>query len=176
MNEHKRIDIAVVGGGIVGCATAMALTSNPSVSVAIIEREDGLARHQTGNNSGVIHSGLYYRPGSLKAVNCTKGREALYRFCEASGIAHEKCGKIVVATRKEELGLLNVLEQRGRANGLTGLTRIGTDEIKEVEPNIRGIAGLRVPEAGIVDYISVTRAYGKAVERAGGEIHLVPSS
>src|SRR5688572_11121909 len=113
-------DVAVVGGGIVGAATAMALVEGPRPSLIVIEAEDRLAAHQSGHNSGVIHSGLYYKPGSLKARNCVEGRELMYRFCQEHGVAHERCGKIVVATREAELGDLEVLEQRGRANGLVG--------------------------------------------------------
>jgi L-2-hydroxyglutarate oxidase len=172
MRENAKFDIAIIGGGIIGSATAMALTLRPGLNIAIIEKEEELARHQTGNNSGVIHSGLYYRPGSLKATNCTAGRESLYRFCQANDIPHERCGKLVVATRAEELGPLATLEERGLANGLKGLRRIGPEEIREIEPNVRGIAGLVVPETGIVDYVSVTKAYTRRVAMAGGEVWL----
>jgi L-2-hydroxyglutarate oxidase len=172
VTDKKRYDVAIIGGGIIGASTAMALTGGGSVSVIVIEAEDRLAAHQTGNNSGVIHSGLYYKPGSLKAKNCTEGREAMYRFCEERGIAHERCGKIVVATREQELGPLADLEARGKANGLKGLRRIGPEEIREKEPNIEGIAGLVVPETGIVDYRQVTETYGRLVAEKGGEIRL----
>ncbi len=153
-----------------GSAVAMSAAERFGGRVAIIEKEATLAAHQTGHNSGVIHSGLYYKPGSLKAANCTAGRRALYRFCAEEGIAHENCGKIVVATREAELGPLATLEARGRANGLIGLRRIGPEEIREREPHIDGIAGLVVPETGIVDFIGVTATYGRRLAAAGGEL------
>lgn len=151
-------------------ATAMALTSCPGLSLIVLEAEDRLAAHQTGNNSGVIHSGLYYKPGSLKARNCVEGRHAMYRFCQEHGIAHERCGKVVVATRENELPVLDELERRGRANGLEGLRRLPSGEIREYEPHVAGIAGLLVPETGIVDYVQVTQKYADLVRKAGGEI------
>ncbi len=123
--REGRFDVAVIGGGIVGTATAMALLEAiPDLSLVLLEKEQRLAQHQTGHNSGVIHSGLYYRPGSLKAQNCTAGREALYRFCAEHAVPHERCGKIVVATRESELPQLTELERRGRENGLEGLERL----------------------------------------------------
>ena len=167
-----RVDVAVVGGGIVGVATAMAVVSGSRVSLAIVEKEARLAAHQTGNNSGVIHSGLYYKPGSLKARNCTSGREALLRFCESHGIRAERCGKVVVATSPAQLPALDELRRRGEANGLTGIRRLGPEEIREVEPHAAGIAGLFVPQTGIVDYVRVTEAYAQEVRAAGGEVWL----
>lgn len=163
-------DVVIVGGGIVGLATAMALTKRQSRGLVVIEAEEKLAAHQTGNNSGVIHSGLYYKPGSLKARNCAAGREAMYDFCAEHGIAHDRCGKVVVATREEEIPRLNMLEERGRANGLDGLKRITPEEIKEHEPHITGIDGLWVPQTGIVDYVQVSNKYAELIEKAGGEI------
>ncbi len=165
-------DVAVVGGGIVGTATARALLARRTVSLVLIEKESRLAGHQTGNNSGVIHSGLYYKPGSLKARNCTAGREALFRFCAERGIPAERCGKLVVATREEQLPALEELARRGEANGLDGLTRLRGEEIKEREPHAGGIAGLFVPQTGIVDYVRVTEAYAEEVRRRGGDIVL----
>ncbi len=165
-----RCDVAVIGGGIVGLATAMVLAERTRASVVVLEAEDHLAAHQTGHNSGVIHSGLYYRPGSLKAQNCVAGREALYRFCAEHGIAHERCGKVVLAVHPRELPRLEELERRGRANGLQGLRRLGPEEIREREPHARGVAGLFVPDTGIVDYAAVTEAYAGCVRRAGGEV------
>jgi L-2-hydroxyglutarate oxidase len=170
--DSTRYDIAVIGGGIVGMATAMALVQRTRAAVVVLEAEDHLAAHQTGHNSGVIHSGLYYKPGSLKAKNCVEGREALYLFCAARGIPHERCGKVVVATSKSELPRLDELERRGRANGLQGLRRLGPGEIREREPQARGIAGLHVPDTGIVDYTAVTEAYAARVREGGGEIVL----
>lgn len=163
-------DVVIVGGGIVGLATAMALAQRQSLGLVVIEAEEKLAAHQTGNNSGVIHSGLYYKPGSLKARNCAAGREAMYDFCAEHGIAHDRCGKVVVATREEEIPRLNMLEERGRANGLDGLKRITPEEIKEYEPHVTGIDGLWVPQTGIVDYVQVSNKYAEIIERAGGEI------
>lgn len=166
----NEIDVAIIGGGIVGTATALALTRQTNLHPVILEAEDHLAAHQTGHNSGVIHSGLYYKPGSLKAQNCVEGRQAMYAFCEEYGIAHDRCGKLVVATRESELKALEMLEQRGRANGLDGIRRLSKEEIKEFEPHAAGIAGLHVPQTGIVDYTAVTLKYGELVQQAGGEI------
>lgn len=168
MNAPHTFDVAVIGGGIVGCATAMELSAQ--ARVVVLEAEPSLAAHQTGNNSGVIHSGLYYKPGSLKARNCTEGRESLYRFCEEQAIAVDRCGKIVVATREEELPALVELERRGQANGLEGLRRIGAEEIREHEPHITGIAGLHVPQTGIVDYRGATEAYARLAQERGSEV------
>ncbi len=168
----KPYDIAIIGGGIVGLATAFALSTRPRLSLVILEAEDRLAAHQTGHNSGVIHSGLYYKPGSLKARNCAEGREALYRFCAEHDIAHERCGKVVVATRASELPALDELERRGRANGLGGLQHLRSEEIREHEPHAAGIAGLFVPETGIVDYSQVAQAFAHCVRAAGGEIRI----
>jgi L-2-hydroxyglutarate oxidase len=165
-----RYDVAIIGGGIIGLATALSLTTRRSLSLMVVEAEDQLAAHQTGHNSGVIHSGLYYKPGSLKARNCVEGREALYRFCEEHRIAFERCGKVVVATRETELPALGTLEERGRANGLTGLKRLTSAEIKAYEPHVAGIAGLWVPETGIVDFTQVTQTYADLVSQAGGMI------
>jgi L-2-hydroxyglutarate oxidase len=164
-------DVAVIGGGIVGLATARALVAKYRLSLVVLEAEPRLASHQTGNNSGVIHSGLYYKPGSAKARNCVEGREAMYRYCQEHGIAHERCGKIVVATAEDELPALDELERRGRANGLAGLERLGPEGIREHEPHIAGIAGLLVPETGIVDYKQVAQTMAGQVREAGGEIH-----
>ena len=153
-----------------GLATAMALATGSKLSIVVLEAEDRLAAHQTGNNSGVIHSGLYYKPGSLKAHNCVEGREALYRFCQKHGIAHERCGKVVVATREEEIPQLEDLERRGQANGLQGLRRLKPGEIREYEPSVTGIDGLFVPETGIVDFVAVTEKYAEIVSKSGGTI------
>jgi L-2-hydroxyglutarate oxidase len=162
-------DIAVVGGGLVGAATAMALAES-GLSVAVLEAEDRLAVHQSGHNSGVIHSGLYYKPGSLKARLCVEGARALYRLCEEEGIAHQRCGKLVLATAPEEVPRLDELERRGRANGLTGLRRLAAAEIPEIEPHAVGIDGLHVPETSIVDYAGVAQAYRRRIEARGGSV------
>jgi L-2-hydroxyglutarate oxidase len=162
----------IIGGGIIGTATAMALQKESNFKTLIIEAEDTLANHQTGNNSGVIHSGLYYKPGSLKANNCTTGRILMYRFCEEHNIPHEKCGKIVVAVNQNEINPLNDLYERGLANGLNGIKKLNAGELKEYEPYVNGVAGLYVPQTGILDYRSVTEAYSKIVIVNGGELHL----
>lgn len=168
----NQYDIAVIGGGIVGTATAMALAKQKNISIVILEAESKLAAHQTGNNSGVIHSGLYYKPGSLKANNCVTGRKALYKFCEEHDIAHDQCGKVVVATDEKEIPKLNDLESRGHANGLVGLKRLKPEEIKEYEPHVTGIDGLYVPETGIVDYNQVTEKFAEIVQQQGGQVEL----
>ncbi|MEP0862829.1 MAG: L-2-hydroxyglutarate oxidase [Ignavibacterium sp.] len=165
-------DIIFIGGGIVGTASALKLLEKKNLRILLIEAEDNLAKHQTGNNSGVIHSGLYYKPGSLKALNCTRGREMLYKFCEEHSIPHERCGKIVVATDESELTQLKMLEERGIANGLVGIKRLTKEEIKEYEPFANGIEALYVPQTGIVDYVSVTNKYAKLIMKNGGEIKL----
>jgi L-2-hydroxyglutarate oxidase len=167
---NSKSDIIIIGGGIVGMATAMQLKQSSRYSVTVVEAESELAVHQTGNNSGVIHSGLYYKPGSLKAKNCVEGRERMYRFCEENDIRYERCGKIVVATNETGITLLTMLEERGIANGLKGLKKLHGDEIKEYEPHAAGISGLFVPETGIVDYISVTNKYAEIFRAIGGEI------
>src|SRR5262245_610291 len=131
----QRYDVVVIGAGIVGLATAMALKSGSNTSLAVLEAEERLSQHQTGHNSGVIHSGLYYRPGSLKARNCVVGRIAMYRFCQEHGIAHERCGKLVVATEASELPALDELERRGQDNGLEGIRRLGAADNHECAPD-----------------------------------------
>ncbi|HEY0511426.1 MAG TPA: L-2-hydroxyglutarate oxidase [Thermoanaerobaculia bacterium] len=162
-------DVAVVGGGLLGLATAMALSARGR-RVTVLEAEDRLAVHQSGHNSGVIHSGLYYKPGSLKATLCIEGARALFRFCEEEGIAHERCGKLVVATSPGELPRLDELERRGKANGVAGVRRLGPVEIRELEPHAAGIAALHVAETGIADYPAVARAYGRRIEATGGRV------
>jgi len=173
MAAPATFDVVVTGGGIVGCATALALTENrPGLKIAVLEKETRLAAHQTGHNSGVIHAGLYYRPGSLKAQNCTAGREALYAFCNDHGIPHERCGKVVVAVDERDLPALIELERRGLANGLAGLERLDAAQVREREPHAAAVAGLFVPQTGIVDYTRVTEVMGDLVRRRGGEIRL----
>lgn len=138
-------DIIVIGGGIVGLATSYQLLAlNPRLKVLILEKEDTIAKHQTGNNSGVIHSGIYYKPGSLKAKNCREGYERLIKFCDEEGIKYELCGKVIVATDEKELPTLNMLFERGLQNGLTKIKKISADEIKEYEPYVNGIAGIYI--------------------------------
>ena len=166
----KHFDITIVGAGIVGTATAMSILNKRKLSLSIVETEKEPALHQTSNNSGVIHSGLYYKPGSLKAQNCINGRNKLYNFCKENNIKFEQCGKIVVATNDKEISTLNELEKRGIANGLTGLKRINKNEINEYEPNVNGIEGLYVPETGIVDYKQVTNKYAEKINNLGGNL------
>ncbi|MBI1175219.1 MAG: L-2-hydroxyglutarate oxidase [Sideroxydans sp.] len=166
-------EFIIVGGGIVGLATALRiLEARPGARLVLIEKESDLAQHQTGHNSGVIHSGLYYKPGSLKAVNCRKGYEQLLTFCRQESIPHEICGKIVVATRDAELPNLEELYRRGVANGLEGLRFLRPEEIHEIEPNCRGVRGLYVPQTGIVDYGTVARKYAEKLIIQGAEIIL----
>jgi L-2-hydroxyglutarate oxidase LhgO len=163
--------VVVVGAGIVGLATALAvLDRKPGAGVIVLEKESTLAAHQTGRNSGVIHAGLYYKPGSLKATLCARGRSRLERFCEEHAVPFERCGKVVVATSESELPRLEELERRGRANGLTGIRRLSADELREREPHTRGAAALLVPETGIVDYGVVAAAYARELERRGAQL------
>ncbi|MHC4218492.1 MAG: L-2-hydroxyglutarate oxidase [Planctomycetota bacterium] len=166
----RQCDTVIIGGGIVGLATAMALAEADNPSLLVLEADNRLAAHQSGRNSGVVHAGLYYRPDSLKARLCVEGREALYRFCAEHGIPCRRCGKLVVATSERQLAALDDLEHRGRANGLQGLRRLTADELREIEPHAAGIAGLHVAETGVVDFSAVTRAYADVVRAAGGEI------
>lgn len=173
MGAAQSYQIAVIGGGIVGCATAYALLdARPGLKLVVLEKEARLAAHQTGHNSGVIHAGLYYRPGSLKAQNCTAGREALYRFCAEHAIPHERCGKVVVAVDERELPALDELERRGRANGLAGLERLDAAQVRLREPHTAAVAGLFVPQTGIVVYARVTEVMAEQVRRRGGVIRL----
>src|ERR1700688_2820413 len=159
----------VVGGGIVGIATALALAERGHLPV-VLEAEDGLAGHQTGHNSGVIHSGLYYKPGSLKAKNCVAGAVAMVEFCRENGIPYEICGKVVVATDPSELPGLDELMRRGAANGVPGMRKISVEELRELEPHCTGIAAFHVPGTGIVNYALVAQKYAELIQTAGGQI------
>lgn len=151
-------DVTVIGGGIVGLATARAIAqARPGVELAVLEKESEVGMHQTGHNSGVLHSGLYYKPGSLKARLCVDGQRRMARFCEAEGIDVARSGKIVVASTPEEIPAMEELERRGNQNGLVGIRRLGSDEIAEFEPHAVGVAALHVPESGVVDYPAVAR-------------------
>jgi (S)-2-hydroxyglutarate dehydrogenase len=168
-----RYDLAIVGAGIIGLATARELLSRrPGLRVAVVDRADEVGTGQTGNNSGVIHAGIYYKPGSLKAKLCVEGAARMYAFCEERGIAVERCGKVIVALDESELDRLNELERRGQANGVPGLRRLTAPEITELEPHCTGIAGLHSPNTGIVDFAAVARALADDVREAGGEIML----
>jgi (S)-2-hydroxyglutarate dehydrogenase len=162
-------DLAIVGAGIVGLATARELQRrDPGARVVVLEREPRVGVHQTGSNSGVAHAGIYYKPGSLKAKLCVEGVRRLYEFCDEHGVAYERCGKVIVALERSELGRLDELEQRGRANGVPGLRRIGAQEIRELEPHATGIDGLHSPQTGIVDFAGVARALAGQLEAGGG--------
>jgi len=165
-------DVVVIGGGIVGVATARALSHSGRHRVLVMEAESRLAQHQTGRNSGVIHSGLYYRPGSDKARLCTAGRDSLYDFLESREIPYRRCGKLVVATDEAQIPALDELERRAHANGLEGLQRLDRSGVQEREPAARGIAGLWIPQTGIVDFASVTNALAREVRERDGEILL----
>ena len=157
MREPKIFDVAIVGGGIVGLASAFKLQKKyPHLSLVVLEKEEELAFHQTGRNSGVIHSGLYYRPGSFRATNCVNGRKQLVAFAEKHQIDHEVCGKIVVATREDELVRLNKIRENGLQNGLKGIEIIDSEQISQIEPFIKGIKALWIPESGIIDFKAVT--------------------
>lgn len=163
--------MAVVGGGIVGLAVARELSGRKArATVCVFEREDEVGTHQTGHNSGVVHAGVYYEPGSLKARLCVEGARELYEYCEARQIVHERCGKAILAIDAGELGRLDELERRARANGVPGLRRLGAHEIQTVEPHARGVAGLYSPNTGIVDFAALARSYADDVREAGGTV------
>jgi L-2-hydroxyglutarate oxidase len=163
-------DFAVIGGGIVGLSTARALLErHPGSRLAVLEKEGGWARHQTGHNSGVIHSGIYYKPGSLKARFCLEGARALVEFCRERGIEYEICGKVIVATKPDELPLLDGLHERGLKNGLA-VEKLDPKQLKEAEPHASGLAALRVPSTGIVDYTRVAQAFADLIEEKGGQL------
>ena len=167
------LDVVIIGGGIVGLATALNLKrSNPKLKVAVLEKENKLAAHQTGHNSGVIHSGLYYKPGSFKAKNCLDGYHALVKFCEEEEIPFDLCGKVVVATREDQLPALKILHERGQQNGLKNLRLLDASELKEIEPHVKGIKGIFVPQTGIVDYRIVAEKYAEKFQDLGGGIFL----
>jgi len=166
-------DLAIIGGGIVGLATGLALTRRkPGIRLVVLEKENRLAAHQTGHNSGVIHSGIYYKPGSSKAKHCVEGRDALYRFCSEHGIPHQRCGKVIVATEPEEIPALEELERRGGVNGLRELRRLSPDEVRELEPHVACLDALHVPETGIVDFRAVAEAYARLLRISHAEIRL----
>jgi L-2-hydroxyglutarate oxidase len=168
-----RFDITIVGAGIVGLATAVELAQRrPDQKLVVLEKEARVAAHQTGNNSGVIHAGLYYKPGSLKAQMAVEGARLMVEFCQEHDLPYELCGKVVVATNEAELPRLEELYRRGTANGVPGLTRIDGEGIREHEPHATGIAGLWSPATGIVDYKAVARTYAHIVEQGGGEVRL----
>ena len=161
----------MVGGGIVGLAVAREVIARaPAMSVAVLEKEDHVGFHQTGHNSGVVHAGIYYAPGSLKAKLCVAGARELYEYCDSRGIEAERCGKVIVAASPAELPGLDELERRGRANGVPGLRRLSPEELREVEPHVRGVGALHSPTTGVVDFPTVARAFSDDLEAAGGTV------
>jgi L-2-hydroxyglutarate oxidase LhgO len=168
-----RYDILVVGGGIVGLGFAQEATRRfPQLRLAVLEKETGVGQHQTGHNSGVIHSGVYYKPGSLKARTCVEGAAAMVAFCREHAIPYEICGKVIVATTQDEVGRLKGLEERGRVNGLQGLRMLSLQELREFEPNVAGLAALLVPSTGITDYKMVCEKYAQVTQERGGSVLL----
>lgn len=166
-------NIIIVGAGIVGLATGLkTLEKNPDLKILIIDKEDEVAKHQTGNNSGVIHSGIYYKPGSLKAINCRSGYDMLLKFCDEHNVKYDIYGKVITATNEEQLPYLDKLYERGIENGLTGLKKLNEAELKEIEPHVKGIAGIKVPQTGIIDFLEVSKKYAEVLESKGVEIRL----
>jgi 2-hydroxyglutarate dehydrogenase len=169
----ERYDLAVVGAGIVGLASARELLARrPGLRIAVVDAAGEVGTGQTGHNSGVIHAGIYYKPGSLKARMCVEGAARLYEYCQQRDIAVDRCGKVIVALEESELGRLDELERRGLANGVPGLRRLRAEEITELEPHCAGIAGLQSPNTGIIDFGAVARALAEDVRAAGGELAL----
>jgi L-2-hydroxyglutarate oxidase len=169
-----KYDITIIGGGIIGLATALKLKElNADLKIALCEKENALAQHQTGNNSGVIHAGIYYKPGSSKAINCRKGYKMLIDFCNKEDIKYELCGKLIVATKDEEMPALEDLFTRSKKNGLEKVRKVSGEQIKEYEPHASGKAALHVPYTGIIDYHNVSNKYAQIFqERYGGEVFL----
>ena len=170
--DSNKYNAVIVGGGIIGLSTAMQLKMDkyPNWRVAVVEKDAELANHQTGHNSGVIHSGIYYRPDSHKARFCVGGKQALIEFCDENEIEYERCGKVIVATNEAEVGRLHNLYERGTANGVEGLEMVGPERLKEIEPHVAGIRALWAPTTGIIDYRKVASAYAGKFEQAGGDI------
>ena len=169
--DARRYDVAIVGGGIIGLSTAMQLLQrSPDLNIAVVEKEERLAQHQTGHNSGVIHSGIYYRPGSWKSRFCVGGKNRLLAFCDENEIEYDPCGKVIVATDESELGRLQDLYERGVANGVPDLEVVGPERLAEIEPHTAGVRALWAPHTGIVDYVRVANAYAGKFQSAGGDI------
>ena len=169
--SNTRFDIAVVGGGVVGLATALQLSRRfPSARCIVLEKETGLGRHQTGHNNCCIHTGIYYRTGSLKAKNCVRGARMLKAFCDENGVEYENCGKVIVATNPDEVPALEELYRRGTSNGVSGLEVIGPERLREIEPHANGVKAIHSPETAIVDYNAVTDAYARLFKESGGEV------
>ncbi len=169
--ELVNTDIIIIGAGIVGLATAIKLLEiNNTLKLLVLEKESGVAKHQTGNNSGVIHSGIYYKPGSKKALNCRKGYKYLIEFCDKYNVEYDLCGKVIVATDEKELPSLDSIFERGQQNGLENLQKLNQSELKEIEPNVGGIAGIRVPQTGIIDFKKVCKKFAEVIKESGSEI------
>ena len=172
MNSDQ-YDIAIIGGGIIGLSTAMhILQKRPTLKVVVVEKENTLAKHQTGNNSGVIHSGIYYKPGSWKSEFCVSGVTKIKEFCDDNEIEYVECGKTIVATSENELGRLQDLYERGQANGVHGLEMIGPERLQEIEPHVAGVQALWSPKTGIVDYVKITNRYADIFQENGGSVLL----
>ena len=167
----SRYNVVIIGGGVVGLGVALEITRRfPRVRLLLLEKEDRVARHQSGHNSGVIHSGIYYKPGSMKARLCVAGAAAMIEFCREHGIAHNVCGKVIVATHPEELPRLEELRRRGEANGLTGVRLIGPEELREIEPYASGLQALVVPSTGVTDFALVCEKYAELISASGGTV------
>ncbi|MGD1893188.1 MAG: L-2-hydroxyglutarate oxidase [Cyclobacteriaceae bacterium] len=166
-------DIVIIGGGIVVLATALKIKEQqPQLKLAVLDKEKQVAAHQTGHNSGVIHSGVYYKPGSLKAKNCVRGYDMLIEFCDQHEISYELCGKVIVATNPKEQPQLDTIQSRGKANGLTGLKRLAKEEIAKYEPHVNGLEAIFVPQTGIIDYKAVSQKYAKLMQEKDGKLFL----
>ncbi len=166
-----KYDIAIIGAGIVGLGTAYRISQkNPHLRICLIEKENGVARHQTGHNSGVIHSGIYYKPGSLKAINCKKGYDELLVFAKEYGIKHDVCGKVIVATKDDERVLLDNIYKRGIENGMAGIRKISPQETKEIEPHVHSVESIWVPQTGIIDYVGMSEKLAELIENQGNTI------
>lgn len=171
MSDSRAFDVCVVGAGLIGLSVALALfQSKPGIRIVVVDKEDEVAQHQSSHNSGVVHSGLYYRPGSLKSRLCIEGREAIHEMCAEHGVSARRTGKLVVATREGELPALEELERRGRAIGLRGLERIGPGGIRDHEPHATGIAALYVPDAGVADFPGLALAISRMLQAGGVEV------
>ena len=168
-----KFNITIIGAGIVGLATAYKLLKqNPKLTICIVEKENKIAQHQTGHNSGVIHAGIYYKPNSLKAINCQKGYKELLGFCDDYGIKYDLCGKVIVATKESERQSLHNIYVRGVENGLTGIKKISPQAVKEIEPYVHCVEGIWVPQTGIIDYKDVSAKYLELIQSMGGVIYL----
>ncbi|OGU61211.1 MAG: hydroxyglutarate oxidase [Ignavibacteria bacterium RBG_13_36_8] len=168
-----KYDIIIIGAGIIGLATGLKfLEKNPNLKILLLEKENGIAKHQTGNNSGVIHSGIYYKPGSMKARNCINGYNQLLEFCAKNDIKFDICGKLIVAVKEKEILYLEKLFERGIENGLKGLQKLTREELKDFEPNVNGVAGIFVPQTGIIDFLEVSKKYCEVIQNYGVDINL----